>query len=205
MKVIGFQEVPDPNSVPYDLYRYNSLAGGGSAIVARTELVRAVGGFSPDFTDLADWDLWLRMIQVSPLAVVPKYQIAYGCDLQAPTHSSAARSIEELTRLRAKHFFGVNGHPDIDVGMWNRWLSVQYCRSGDRSAMSKIWLREAQRTHKPLDLGRAIGKRILPMDLQFLIQRGLRHRFLHGKRRVEVDAARRWLAEAQLPPLSISQ
>lgn len=195
MRVTGLQPAPFPETVSTDLYRRNCLPGGGSAIVARTELLRAAGGFSSEFADLADWDLWLRLIRLSPLAVVDLYQIAYTSNIRTVSHTSVSRSIEEMAHLRAKHEFGVAGHADIDPRVWNGWLSGHYWRARDRSSLSRLWLREARRTRSPLDWGRAICFRVLPMKAQFRLH-GVRLR--RSNRRldpVDVQEVQRWLAD----------
>lgn len=39
----------------------NIVAGGGSSVLARTQLVRDAGGFDPALSQCADWDMWLRL------------------------------------------------------------------------------------------------------------------------------------------------
>ncbi|PZW50351.1 glycosyl transferase family 2 [Humitalea rosea] len=42
-----------------------------STVVARTALVRAVGGFTEDVGPAADWDLWLHLSQCAPVGWLP--------------------------------------------------------------------------------------------------------------------------------------
>lgn len=203
MKVTGLQPAPAPDTVSADLYRRNCLPGGGSAIVARTELVRAAGGFSSEFADLADWDLWLRLIRLSPLAVVDRYQIGYTNNISTASHTNVSRAIEEMARLKAKHKFGVSGNADIDPRIWNGWLSGHYWRARDRSSLSRLWLREARRTRSPLDLGRAVGFRMLPMKTQFMVHRMRLHRSLRNLDPVDIQAVQGWLADVPDVPLAI--
>ena len=202
MRVTGLQPAPAPDTVSTDLYRRNCLPGGGSAIVARTELVRAVGGFSSAFADLADWDLWLRLIRLSPLAVVDQFQIAYTNNIRTVSHTSVSRSIEEMARLREKHEFGVGGNADIDPRVWNGWLSGHYWRARDRSSLGRLWFREAKRTRSPLDWGRAVSFRVLPMKAQFKVHGMRLRRFNRGLDPVDVQAVERWLADVRGVPHS---
>ena len=195
MNVIHFESPPPADQVPTELYRRNCLPGGGSAIVARTDLVRAAGGFSTEFTDLADWDLWLRLIRLAPLAVVPHFQIAYTFGIFAPSHTRPTRSLEEMSRLRVRHRFGVGGNPDFDRRNWNRWIWSQYWRTRDRSAMSRLWWREALRTRSPVDFGRSVGYRLLPIAVQVKIRRARLSRLIRTLDPVDVQTVEGWLAD----------
>jgi glycosyltransferase involved in cell wall biosynthesis len=194
MNVLDLQAPPVADTVGEDLYRRNSLPGGGSAVVARTELLRQAGGFSPEFTDLADWELWLRLIRLSPLAVVERYQIGYTFDLSTPSYSRATRSLEELTRLRALHRFGVDGNADFDPGVWNRWVLGHYWRAGNKLGMSRLWLREAIRTRSGMDLARSIAC-VLPMDQLLTMHARLRRRSVSKLDAAEAQTIERWLAD----------
>lgn len=195
MRVFGFQGAPAADMTLDDLRKANFVPGGGSAIVARTEFVRATGGFSSEFADLADWDLWLRLIRLTPLAIVNQYQIAYTFDTRTPSHTNVARSVKELTELRAKHQFGIAGNADVDQGKWNQWIWSQYWRARDRPSMGHLWMSEAKRTRSPMDVGRAVGFRILPVDAQAMIHRMLRRRGMRNLDQVEVDAVHGWLLD----------
>ena len=61
----------DPASLLPRLLRTNAI-GSPSAVLARTELVRAVGGFDEELALLADWDLWLRLAAVARAARQPR-------------------------------------------------------------------------------------------------------------------------------------
>jgi hypothetical protein len=198
MNVTGFQPAPTADTVERELYRRNAVPGGGSAVIARTDLIRAAGGFSPEFADLADWDLWLRLIRLSPLTTVPQYQIAYTFDALTPSHTRPARAIDELARLQAKHDFGA---ADCDTDLWNMWIYGQYWRAQDRAGMVGMWLREASRSHSLVDLGRAVAHRVLPMDAQSIIVKARRRYRCRKLDPVAVRAAERWLADVRHAPL----
>jgi glycosyltransferase involved in cell wall biosynthesis len=195
LKVAGLQAPPTPATVSSDVYRGNPLPGGGSAIVARTELVRAAGGFCEAFADLADWELWLRLVRESPLAVVDDYQIAYTLDIWLPSHTRAETSIEELGRLRAMYAIGIGANPDVDLRYWDRWLLQSYLRARDRSSMSRLWWHHSLRTRNPLDFGRCLAFRLLSIDLQLNIYSGLQRRSLRGLNRQDIALVERWLSD----------
>jgi hypothetical protein len=201
MKVIALEPAAAAATIAEELCRMNSIPGGGSGLVARTELVRAAGGFSSEFADLADWDLWLRLSRLSPMAVVNRYQIAYAHDVRSLSNTRAARAFDELTRLRTKHGLGVGGNADFDPAVWSRFVSSLYGRARDRSGMSRVWFHEAVRTRSPLRMGRAVGHRVVPMSAQFMIHRMWLRHSIRKLDPIEVQTVERWLSEASDVPL----
>jgi glycosyltransferase involved in cell wall biosynthesis len=71
------QRPPEPVTVARELLGSNVIPGGASNVIARTELVRAVGAFDPQFSALADWDLWIRLALAAPLGAIPEPLVAY--------------------------------------------------------------------------------------------------------------------------------
>ncbi|MEJ7703153.1 MAG: hypothetical protein WKF47_05650 [Geodermatophilaceae bacterium] len=55
----------------------NIIPGGASSVLARTELVRRVGGFDQRLSNMADYDLWIRLALASPLAGVDRPLVGY--------------------------------------------------------------------------------------------------------------------------------
>ena len=85
---------PDPTTARSRLLAANVVPGGASSVIARTEVARAVGGFDPALSALADWDFWVRLAQEAPLAVVARPLVAYlraGRALHVHRHPLARR------------------------------------------------------------------------------------------------------------------
>ncbi|MBA3353755.1 MAG: glycosyltransferase [Blastocatellia bacterium] len=76
-----------------ELLKKNVVASG-SNILARTELIREVGGFDPTFPQCADWDLCLRLAARCRFALVPKHQIFY----RVWPNSMTSNQIDEMER-----------------------------------------------------------------------------------------------------------
>ena len=55
--VLYSDPLPDPSAVASQLKTGNVIGGGGSNPIARTELVRRLGGFDEELSDFEDWDL----------------------------------------------------------------------------------------------------------------------------------------------------
>jgi hypothetical protein len=73
---VGVHPAADPASLLPRLLRTNTI-GSPSAVLARTALVREVGGFDERLGLLADWDLWLRLAGVARGAACPELLVAY--------------------------------------------------------------------------------------------------------------------------------
>jgi glycosyltransferase involved in cell wall biosynthesis len=96
--------VPPTPEVVRSLPSFNSIPGGGSGTIARAELVRSVGGFDPVLSNMADWDLWIRLGDEAPLGAVRRPLTAY---LRHPTSLShdltdVRREFEHLSRKHAR-------------------------------------------------------------------------------------------------------
>ena len=57
LHIIGAQHPPRAGELPGSILRYNAVPGGASAVLARTELVRELGGFDPKLRILVG-DVW---------------------------------------------------------------------------------------------------------------------------------------------------
>ena len=72
-------------------------------MMARTELLRSVGGFDESLHQLADWDRWIRLGEAAPGAPVHEVMVGY---VQHPgsmllTHEEWV--FKEFNRFRDKH------------------------------------------------------------------------------------------------------
>lgn len=63
---------------------------GTSTVMARTDLLRALGGFDPGMPQSEDWDLWLRLAAVAPVGCLPAVLMDYT--MHRPGNLSAQRS-----------------------------------------------------------------------------------------------------------------
>ena len=122
--------VPEQSDVSRTLLRGNVVPGGGSGVLAATELVRAVGGFDPELANLADWDCWIRLGQESPVATVPTVDVGYRSHPTSMAHA-VARSEQELRLLRATHaeLYRSSG-VEFDEGAWLWYLQGMSYKAG---------------------------------------------------------------------------
>ncbi len=55
----------------------NLVFAGSSNVLARTELLRRLGGFDESLHHIADWDLWIRLTEAGRGAACPEALVAY--------------------------------------------------------------------------------------------------------------------------------
>jgi glycosyltransferase involved in cell wall biosynthesis len=173
------QPAPDPGTVADVLLVANVVPGGASAVLARTDLVRSLGGFDTDLSTLADWDAWVRLGQAAPLAVVDRPLVAYVVHEHSMSTNTGLLA-DDLARFDAKHAAARAARGiTFDEGNWCRYVAEMHLRAGRRlraargyglavrhgrrsawrltvaSLVSPPWavrrLRERRQVHLPLD------------------------------------------------------
>lgn len=147
-----FDPAPDPQTVAREL-RGSDVVGGPSTVIVRTELARALGGFEPSLSVLADWDLWLRLAARGRPAACPEVLVAYREHEQNMSAWAARRVFGELDVLVARH--GLDG--DIDGELFTRWVAANQRRAGRRFAAARAYLRGASAFRSPRLLARAVA------------------------------------------------
>jgi glycosyltransferase involved in cell wall biosynthesis len=80
----------------------NLISGSGSAVVARRSLLERAGGFDEKLTFAEDWDLWLRLAEVSEVDFVPEPLVAIRQHEQSMQHREGRHRLKHqlLQRLR---------------------------------------------------------------------------------------------------------
>lgn len=134
LAIIGGHHAPDEGDVSTQILLSNCIPGGGSAVAARTELVREAGGFDPSLSPVEDWDLWIRLATTSPIACVSRPHVGY---LHHPGNASrnVARMRAALDRLVAKHAEGYRARGvEFDERWWDSYVLAQQRSAGDRHA-----------------------------------------------------------------------
>ena len=143
-------------SLPYS----DTVPGGGSSVIATRALLETVGGFDPRIPAVADWEMWIRMAQQGPPAVVAAPVVAYRLHPGNMTRGSdemiaAARTVEDRYR-------DLRGDEPIDwVGMY-RWLGRGALIAGDRPGARRLAL-AALRLGHPGAL-RRFARSLVPID-----------------------------------------
>jgi glycosyltransferase involved in cell wall biosynthesis len=155
LRIQGVTRPPEHASIPRRLLSGNPIPGGCSNVVACTDLVREVGGFDPSFGMMADWDLWIRLAQVAPAAVVPEPLMLYvlhGGNMSL----DVGNSLRELGAIERKHAAAraEEGIDHIEDGVM-RWIANRAGLSGRRYVAARLFGQLAVRRRSPALLGLA--------------------------------------------------
>lgn len=156
LQILELQPPPDENELARTLLAYNVIPGGGSAVMARTELVRELGGFDPALRIVADWDLWIRLALAEQVAAVESPLAAYVWHQRNMTRDlSTMRS--ELHYVTHK-YEAERARLGVDVALdnWLDWMADTQRRAGRRLEPAGLWLRLAARKRSPRLVGRAV-------------------------------------------------
>jgi glycosyltransferase involved in cell wall biosynthesis len=143
LAIIGPQHGPDGTDVADALLARNVVPGGGSGVLVATELLRAQGGFDLSLSTMADWDLWIRLGLVSPLACALAPLVAYRVHAGAMAHDVALAQ-DELARISAK-FRDVRARRgvEMDEAFWLWYFAQLHLRAGRRVAAARAHARLA--------------------------------------------------------------
>jgi glycosyltransferase involved in cell wall biosynthesis len=139
LRIVGVERLDKDVDLAKLLFAYNAIPGGGSGVVASTELVRSLGGFDPVLRVVADWDLWIRLALAAPAAPVDRPLLGY---LRHP--EAMSRDLADL-RAELQHVADKHQRARADRGIpfeWDRWLvwtAVMLRRSGRRWAPARIY------------------------------------------------------------------
>ena len=85
------------------LARDNVIPGGGSSVLVSRELARAAGGFHDDVPGCEDWDMWVRLARLSPLAYLDRPLAAWRM-WEGQGSTDARMMLRSANLVRAKYF-----------------------------------------------------------------------------------------------------
>jgi glycosyltransferase involved in cell wall biosynthesis len=132
--------------------------GTPSGVVALTRAILDLDGFDDRLSTFADWDLWLRLLQRGPAAMVEEPLFAYTehrTNMHV-TQIGAARA--ELSYLARKHkaLCRTQGVRFGSISL-SRWLLSHYRPQGRRVDAAREYAAVGIRHRSARDLGRAVG------------------------------------------------
>lgn len=174
LRIMRARHPPSGPELVKSLLANDTVPGGGSGVMAETELVRTLGGFDTNLTLMPDWDLWIRLALHSPMASSDRPLVAYLRHNQSLTGNGMKTFDAEYEYLRVKfrrerERLGVElleadtlqWVADSDARAGRRWPAVRRYfhiarRYGNRSAMKRmvavaVWpaaIRLADRTER---------------------------------------------------------
>jgi Glycosyl transferase family 2 len=121
-----------------------SSIGGPSAVVARTELLRQVGGFDEDYYALGDWDLWMRLAAQATAVATPELLVAYTVHPTNMHRLAPERVLADFSRFERRH--DVAPLAEIELV---EWLARELRAAGRGRAAAGLHLRVARRHRHP--------------------------------------------------------
>jgi glycosyltransferase involved in cell wall biosynthesis len=153
-----------PEGILERLLRMNAIPAGASTVIARSTVVREVGGFDENLVQFTDWDLWIRLAAHGRAAVCPAALVAYCL------HDSNQMLVEppdvsdELEYMVDKHrAAGREMNPDRVY--YAHWLAAGHRRVGRERDAARIYLRAAVRHrdagHLVRGLAMLVGERAM--------------------------------------------
>jgi glycosyltransferase involved in cell wall biosynthesis len=151
-------EPADPSTLASTLLSRNVLWGGCSNVMARTDLVRRLGGFDQRLFQLADWDLWIRLAHAARPAACP--EVVVGCIVHPRSMLLTTRDdvFEEFRYIEEKHRHTTEAYGiRFDRGVLTRWVALGHRRAGRRFQAARVYLAGAVVNRDPGNVPRALA------------------------------------------------
>jgi glycosyltransferase involved in cell wall biosynthesis len=172
LRVVGARRPPATSDVARKVLARNVLGSGASAVVAATDLVRAVGGFDATMPLMPDWDMWVRLSLESPLVSCDRPLLAYVQHDQTLSRGGAATFDAEFRYLRDKYAddrrrLGVE-LSEVDV---LHWVAEGHARAGRRWPAVRRYLTLLQRHHDRAALKRMLAVILWPGAIRLVDRR----------------------------------
>ena len=156
-RVVATVPVAEPDELWLGLVQSN-VVGGPSCVTVRTELVRDIGGFDEDLAVLADWDLWIRVMDDARASLAPGYLIGHLVHPFNMHHRAAGYVIDEFHKLADKHRQrGLDHRVDFDAAGFARWIALGHRRAGHRLRAAGAYLLGAVEYRSASNVARAAG------------------------------------------------
>jgi glycosyltransferase involved in cell wall biosynthesis len=122
---------PNPDEVSSQLANRNIVPAGASNVMADRLTLLAVGGFDEDLSHLADWDLWLRLLDHGMPAYAPGIGVGYRLHHRAMSLDLRGVLAElDVIDRRWRH---IRGGKQLDPGPTHLWIAMNQLRSGRRA------------------------------------------------------------------------
>ena len=90
----------DPEQMKVDLLFACGLAH--PSVMMRTEAIRELGGYDPEFNGLEDYELWCRVLEKYQITTLPEILLRYRIHGSQVTQNPSARYLELLRALKIR-------------------------------------------------------------------------------------------------------
>ena len=152
LHVTDLLPAPPPNEMTERLKHGSAVPGGPSNVVARTDLVRSVGGFDEALQHPADWDLWVRLARAGEPAARDEVLVA---TLEHPRRSFFRE--ERDIRAEIEIVLRRAGGGEADRRTVDEWFANELFRGGRRGRAARAYLATAVRHRSLGNLPPAFG------------------------------------------------
>jgi glycosyltransferase involved in cell wall biosynthesis len=143
---------PAPARLPVRLLFGNAVGGPSNAILRRS-VFEEVGGFDPGYEVLADWELWLRVLQGRTAATVGEPVNGYVIHEGSMHRLRTEAAVEEYARMRRLHAdFARRLGGRFDRRYFRRWIGDAHRASGRRAQALRCYLPNLARYRSREDL-----------------------------------------------------
>jgi glycosyltransferase involved in cell wall biosynthesis len=133
---------PDPATVTLQLLRWNVIWCGCSNVLARADVITRLGGFDERLTQLADWDLWIRLALSGPAAAATEILVGYVMHQESMLLTDRRDIFPEMDYLVEKHRDAAREHGvSPDQALFTRWVARGHRRAGRRALAARTYLR----------------------------------------------------------------
>jgi glycosyltransferase involved in cell wall biosynthesis len=122
----------------------NALHAGASSVLARSSVVREVGGFDETLVQFTDWDLWIRLAAHGRAAVCPDVLVAY-CLHDANQMLVEPPDVSEELAYMVDKQRAAGREMNPDRAYYAHWLAIGHRRVGRERDAARIYLRAARR------------------------------------------------------------
>lgn len=145
---------PPPAGQPRSILRSSSIPAGSSNLIARTELLRSIGGVDEELEALADWDLFTRLLLNGRAATVESPHVGYVLRSGSISSSLMDRHFADFDVLAERFQADRERHGvEIDGVQFSRWLAGGLRRGGNRRDARRAYMKGAREYH---NLGNAL-------------------------------------------------
>ena len=153
----------------------NAVPAGNSTVVASRELLTEVGGYDTGLATCEDWDLWLKLSRLAPLAYVDAPLVAYRIwDGQMSMDQESF--VRDAATVRSRHYPGREPPSVAYAARWQREAAWRNIRAGNPRSAAANYVRAALLGRQPGQLAYAAASLAAP---------GLVRRRLAGHQRRE--------------------
>jgi glycosyltransferase involved in cell wall biosynthesis len=164
-RVLSTSPAFTPGELRRGIRSRNLVFAGSSNVLARTELLRRLGGFDESLHHIADWDLWIRLTEAGRPAACPEPLVAYvvhAANMHRTAIDSAAR---EGRLLRAKHAHSsLSGR--FDPVVFRGWIAEGQAHSGRHGRAAFTYAVTAVCYRSRPDARRAAGSALRAVGLR---------------------------------------